>query len=185
MAQFRLSDIKLVSTSGSGVQGNGGSVNPSISADGSMVAFRSFASDLVPGDTNQAPDLFVKNLVTGEIVRANTSSSGAQSNAPPEEFSYLSDDGKSVGFVSTASNLVPDDTNAVQDVFVKDLVNGKTMRVNTAADGTQANGDTMYRCPRMEPRLSSPASRRTLFPETPTVRPTFFSRTCGPALSAW
>ncbi len=142
MAQFRLSDIKLVSTSGSGVQGNGGSVNPSISADGSMVAFRSFASDLVPGDTNQAPDLFVKNLVTGEIVRANTSSSGAQSNAPPEEFSYLSDDGKSVGFVSTASNLVPDDTNAVQDVFVKDLVNGKTMRVNTAADGTQANGDT-------------------------------------------
>jgi Ca2+-binding RTX toxin-like protein len=139
MAQFHLTDFNIVSTSASGAQGNSASVNPSASADGTKIAFRSFASNLVPGDTNQVADLFVKNTVTGQIIRANTSSSGAQSNVSPEEFSYLSDDGSRVGFVSSASDLVPGDTNGIQDVFVKDLASGKTMRVNTAADGTQAN----------------------------------------------
>ena len=88
MAQFHLTDFNIVSTSASGAQGNSASVNPSASADGTKIAFRSFASNLVPGDTNQVADLFVKNTVTGQIIRANTSSSGAQSNVSPEEFSY-------------------------------------------------------------------------------------------------
>ena len=48
MAQFHLTDFNIVSTSASGAQGNSASVNPSASADGTKIAFRSFASNLVP-----------------------------------------------------------------------------------------------------------------------------------------
>lgn len=44
------------------VQGNNGSVDPSISADGRFVAFDSGASNLVPRDTNGQSDVYVRIL---------------------------------------------------------------------------------------------------------------------------
>jgi hypothetical protein len=54
----------LVSANTTGLPGDGGSTEVSISADGSLVAFTSFASDLVPGDTNGALDVFVRDVLT-------------------------------------------------------------------------------------------------------------------------
>src|SRR5262249_38075931 len=54
----------------------------------------------------------------------------------------ISTDGRFVAFESTASNLVPDDTNLVSDVFVHDRVTGVTERVSVASDGTQGTGSS-------------------------------------------
>ncbi len=119
--------ITLVSASAGGEQGNDLSRNPSLSADGTTVAFYSYASNLVPNDTNGYPDVFIKDLTTGAITRASTSASGQQGNN--ESFSSfdtpsLSADSTKVAFWSLANNLVPGDINLLRDVFVKDLTTG-------------------------------------------------------------
>ena len=53
---------------------------PAISADGRFVAFYSEATNLVPGDTNGASDVFVRDRQTGTTRRVSVSSGGAQGN---------------------------------------------------------------------------------------------------------
>jgi len=123
--------VTLASTGPDG-QGNGNSFNPSLSADGTKIAFSSLASNLVAGDTNgSTSDVFVKDLVTGMITLASTGSNG-QGNGGSSSPS-LSADGTKVAFLSSASNLVADDTNgSTSDVFVKDL----SIPVNTTTIGS-------------------------------------------------
>jgi Tol biopolymer transport system component len=124
-----------------GTQANGGSGQPSVSADGRYVAFMSWATNLVPGDTNGAGDIFVHDRQTGQTSRVSVSSNGNQGN----QSSYLpsiSADGRYVAFASDATNLVPGDTNNWRDIFVHDLQNGSTTRVSLSADGTQRVGDS-------------------------------------------
>ena len=133
------------SVGSSGTQGNDTSYVPSLSADGSKVAFQSFARNLVAGDTNGQQDVFVRNLSTGNtaIVSVATSPAGAQGddNSSSTQFSF-SADGTEVAFVSLASNLVAGDTNSTFDVFVRDLTTGTTTRVSVASDGTQSNSNS-------------------------------------------
>jgi Tol biopolymer transport system component len=112
------------------------SVGPSLSADGTKVAFVSRAPDLVPGDTNDRSDVFVKDLRTGAVVRASVAADGSAGDDDSIDPS-LSADGTKVAFVSTATNLVPGDTNGGRDVFVKDLRNGSVVRVSTRTGGGQ------------------------------------------------
>ena len=116
--------------------------SPSISADGRYVAFASDASNLVPGDTNNAPDVFVRDLQTGSIARVSTDVTGGQGNgvsyAP-----HISADGRYVAFDSDASNLVPGDTNGTGDVFVRDLQTGAITRVSTDVNGGQGNHQSL------------------------------------------
>ena len=65
----RSKGITLASIATDGTQGDAASFSPSISADGRYVAFASFATNLVPGDTNMAGDVFVHDRVTGETRR--------------------------------------------------------------------------------------------------------------------
>ena len=109
--------ITRVSTDANGGQGNANSYTPSISADGRYVAFTSYASNLVPGDTNGTSDVFVRDLQTGAITRVSTDADGDQGNSTAGGIS-ISADGRYVAFNSDASNLVPDDTNGAYDVFV-------------------------------------------------------------------
>ncbi len=128
----------LVSTDSSGVQGNAGSFIPSISGDGRYVAFYSWATNLVPGDTNGSVDVFVHDRLTGQTTRASVDSSGIQGDS----FSVapaLSADGRYVAFHSAADNLVPGDTNGVQDVFVHDQQTGQTTRVSVNSSGVEAD----------------------------------------------
>ena len=134
--------VTRVSTNGIGAQADNSSFAPVFSSDGNNVAFYSFADNLVAGDSNGVADVFVKNLLTGAIVRASTDSTGAQSDGG----SYgpvFSPDGAKVAFYSDATNLVAGDTNARTDIFIKDLSLGTTTRVSTASDGSQAN-DSSY-----------------------------------------
>ncbi|GIU84057.1 MAG: hypothetical protein KatS3mg008_0832 [Acidimicrobiales bacterium] len=121
---------ELVSVNASGGFAGGVSVAPSISADGRFVAFESSASDLVPGDTNGAADVFVRDLVAGvtRLVSVNfvTGDSGNNASRAPS----ISADGRFVAFESSASDLVPGDTNGAADVFVRDLVAGVTRLVS-------------------------------------------------------
>lgn len=131
--------VTRVSVDDGGGEANGSSDFPSFSPDGGAVVFDSGASNLVAGDTNGTSDIFLKSLVTGDVMRVNVGQGGEEANA----FSQLpvfSPDGQRIGFTSEASNLVVGDTNRAVDGFVKDLVSGAVARVTVAADGTQGNG---------------------------------------------
>ena len=110
----------------------------SLSADGRYVAFRSYASNLVPNDTNGQPDVFVRDRVTGGVSRVSVDSNGQESNGESFQPS-ISGDGRFVAFMSEASNLVPDDSNGVYDVFVFDRTTQATERISVATDGTEGN----------------------------------------------
>jgi Tol biopolymer transport system component len=136
----------LVSVSSKGRQGNGDSSSGVISADGRYVAFLSYASNLVPRDSNHTPDVFVHDLRTGRTIRADVSSRAKQANRGADSVS-LSANGRYVAFASDASNLVPRDTNRLPDVFVRDLRTARTARVSVSNRGKQAtdrlgNGST-------------------------------------------
>ena len=97
---------------------------------GAFVAFTSAASNLVAGDTNNLPDVFVRDNRTGQVERVNVDSTGGQANGN----SYptdISENGRYVAFSSRASNLVAGDTNNQPDVFVHDRITGVTERVST------------------------------------------------------
>jgi Tol biopolymer transport system component len=127
-----------VSLATDGTQGNWHSLFPSISADGRYVAFRSAANNLVPGDTNSWPDIFVHDRQTGQTSRVSLATDGMQGNGD-SNWPSISDDGRYVAFYSEASNLTLDDTNDVEDVFVHDRQTGETSRISVATDGTQGN----------------------------------------------
>ena len=134
--------IVRVSVDSAGVEGNGFSSGAGVSADGSKVVFRSDATNLVANDTNAASDIFVRDLVAGTTTRVSVSTAGAQGNGRSIE-PALSDDGTIVMFASSASNLIPSDTNSRQDIFVRDLVAGTTGRVSNGEGGVEGNSDAL------------------------------------------
>ena len=135
-------DATLVSRRGpAGVQGDGDSFGPTISADGNLVAFASRAKNLIGNDTNGKADAFVRDVAAGTTTRVSTDSSGRQANGPTYE-SVIAPAGGFVAFSSVAKNLVSGDTNADRDVFLKNLGTSKTLRASVRTDGKQANGDS-------------------------------------------
>lgn len=131
-------DISRVSVDSSNAQADQMSRFASISGDGRFVAFESDATNLVPGDTNGATDVFVRDTVTGTTTRVSVDSTGAQANGG-SNYSAISSDGRFVAFVSDATNLVTGDTNNVIDVFVRDRQLGVTIRASVSSSGEQAN----------------------------------------------
>ena len=132
----------LVSTSSSGVQGNGDSENGRLSNDNKKVVFQSSADNLVPDDTNDLTDIFVKNLDTGAIVRVSVNKDGEEANDICNNGQFSPTSSNKVLFQSYADNLVPDDTNSSMDLFIKDLSTGVVTRVSTAVDGTESSADS-------------------------------------------
>jgi Tol biopolymer transport system component len=132
--------ITLVSRSSSGQEGNLASSSPVISADGAWVAFSSYANNLVPGDTNGQPDVFVRNLASGETTVVSVNDSGELGNNR-SLFPSISGDGSRIAFSSYATNLVPGDSNgAVPDVFLRNLSTGKTQLISQNSAGRQGLG---------------------------------------------
>ncbi len=133
--------ITRVSVSSTGTEANSDSIGSVISADGRFIAFYSWASNVVPGDTNGAWDVFVRDRYSGQTSRVSVSSFGTQSNEGDLETRSvsISADGRYVAFRSGASNLVTGDTNDAKDIFVHDRLTGQTSRVSVASDGTQAD----------------------------------------------
>ncbi len=129
----------LVSTAADGGQSNGASGQPTLSRDGRYVAFTSSASNLVVGgDTNGVRDVFVRDLVTGLTGRMSVDASGRQANGPSAN-PTLSGNGRVISFTSRANNLVPEDTNGVDDVFVRIPTAGVTARASVRTGGEEQN----------------------------------------------
>jgi Tol biopolymer transport system component len=129
----------LVSVSSAGQVGDGASVQPSISADGQVIAFTSLASNLDDGDGNAEADVFVRDegASTTELVSRGLDgrAAGGASSEPA-----LSADGRVVAFTSAADDIVPDDKNDCDDVFVRSLEDGAVRAVSVAPDGRPAAG---------------------------------------------
>ena len=134
-----------VSISSRGRQANGPSGDPAISADGRYVAFMSNASNLTPGDTNGLADVFVRDLHNDKTRRVSVTSHGGQARCNlgycESTEPVLSANGRFVAFQSSATNLVPRDTNRLGDVFVHDLRTGRTERVSVTSSGRQGGHD--------------------------------------------
>ena len=134
-------NLSLLSVAQDGTQGNdhsgrfGGDV--SISADGRYVAFASEATNLVPGDTNGAIDIFIRDRQADTISRV-TAPAGVQPNGASQQ-PVVSPDGRYLAFGSSASNLVPNDANGYLDGFVLDRTTGAIELVTVGQGGVQGN----------------------------------------------
>lgn len=151
-----------VSVDSAGNQGDSRSEEPSLSADGTVVAFASYAHNLVPGDSNSASDVFVRDLAAGTTTRVSVGSAGDQG----DNTSYapsISADGTVVAFESTATNLVPGDTNDVSDVFVHELAGppagGFSVSDASAKEGSRQSAMLRFTVTLAEARDSETAVR--------------------------
>jgi Tol biopolymer transport system component len=127
-------------------KGVGGS-NPSISDDGSKIAFYSFASTLVENDKNNLWDIFLYDSGNPKLKRLSLTGSGTERDQGTESASRvvapsISGNGQFVAFATTATNMVAGDTNKLQDIFVVNVESSEVKRVSTGANGEQGNADS-------------------------------------------
>lgn len=115
---------------------------PDISTGGRYVAFDSEASNLVPNDTNDSRDVFVRDRQTNTTERISLAPGGGQGDAG-SFLPSISNDGRFIAFTSDATNLVVGDTNGKLDVFVYDRVTRTIVRVSETPDGEQGDGDSV------------------------------------------
>jgi Tol biopolymer transport system component len=116
-----LVSVNLTGTGG----GYGDSFATGISSNGQYALFESSATNLLAGDTNNATDVFVRDLVNGTNILVSVSTNGGFGNGSSGS-AVMTPDGRYVAFVSSANNLVAGDTNGIPDIFVRDRVLGTT-----------------------------------------------------------
>lgn len=127
-----------------GKQANGASFFPSVSDNGRLVAFSSDATNLVTGDTNRRRDVFVVDTVLNRTTRVSVGGSrGVQANGVSGN-ARISGSGVVVAFTSTASNLVSGDTNAMMDVFVRNMSTKTTILASTDVAGNRTSNDIHF-----------------------------------------
>jgi Tol biopolymer transport system component len=157
-------DLTKISTAWDGGEANNTSFRPSVSSDGARIAFVSQATNLVENDSvntcdlnfdgiasENCADIFVYDRQTGETHLVSISSAGNQANGESST-PILSGNGRFVAFVSTADNLVMEDTNGVADVFVHDLDTGMTVMASLGTGGEQGQ------YPSLNPAISADGS---------------------------
>jgi WD40 repeat protein len=127
---------ECVSLNTAGFSGNGQSPGGVVSSDGRFVAFPSDASDLVPNDTNNLTDMFVRDRATGITERVSVDSSGNEGNGGGGGDGAISANGESVAFFSGSTNLVPNDTNNSVDAFVRDRCDAIWLNYGDGFPGT-------------------------------------------------
>lgn len=133
----------LSSVASDGGPANGMSSGVSLSADGRYIAFHSQASNLVQGDTNGQADVFVRDVESGITTRVSVDAFGNQATGGGSNDPSISGDGRFIAFWSTATNLVPGDTNGAGDIFVRDTAQGSTIRISIDSAGVQANAGSL------------------------------------------
>jgi len=124
-----------VSVTNAEAQGNGASSEPAISPDGNSVAFASLATNLVGADANNASDVFLRDRAAGTTERLSVAAPGGSTSgasAAPD----LSDDARYAVFESAAA-LVPEDSNGVTDIYLRDRMEQTTQRVSVKSGGEQ------------------------------------------------
>lgn len=124
-----------------GAGGNNASGQTRVSPDGKYLIFKSDATNLVDGDTNNQPDAFLYEVATGHIRRVNMTQDGEQTNALSRELS-ICNDGRIITFSTDADNVIPGDTNGVRDIFFYDRMTDEVRIVSQNSDGQWGNLDS-------------------------------------------
>jgi Tol biopolymer transport system component len=132
--------LASVNSDGAPASSNSVSASPSISGDGQLVAFLSSDLNLTPDDSDST-GIYVHNRVTGQTILVSRSTAGAPGNATSWK-PVISSDGSAVAFGSAATNLVADDNNGVEDIFVHDLATGQTALASRRQSGAPGDGDS-------------------------------------------
>ena len=144
----RVSEQTLLVSRASGVDGmkaDNESGSAALSADGRFVAFVSYARNLSPDDRDATPDVFVRDLATAQtaLVSRAGGARGVKGNRDSGAATpAVSSDGRFVAFDSRSSNLSADDHDTLRDVFVRDLVAGRTTLVSRATGVHGAKGNS-------------------------------------------
>jgi Tol biopolymer transport system component len=141
--------------------GNGDSFPTGISTNGQFALFESSANDLVANDTNNASDIFVRDVINGTTTLVSVNTNGGCANGTSRG-SVITPDGRYVAFVSTASNLVSGDTNGIADVFVRDL-QADTTTLASAGAVTNSNPPVMGTATSSESPEITPDGRYVAF----------------------
>jgi Tol biopolymer transport system component len=131
---------------------NGDSIPTALSTNGQFALFESAASDVVPGDTNNVTDVFLRDLVRGTNLLVSVSTNGGFGNGASWE-SVMTPDGRFVAFASAATNLVLHDANGIQDIFVRDMQAGMTQLASPGA--TAASPLSAYAASSDSPQITS------------------------------
>lgn len=126
-----------------------GGARPSISivaGDETKISFSSSSPNLVPGDKNDFWDIFLYSK-NKPLKRISLTYNGGERNQGNESAtrdvrSSISGDGRYVAFATTASNMVPDDKNNAQDVFVVNTQTDSVVRVSVSGTGQEGNADS-------------------------------------------
>ena len=128
---------ECVSVATDGTQGDGIAEFPALSADGQRVAFQSTASNLMPEASNGFPQVYLRDRVSQRTERVSVSRAGTLGNGASFQ-PVVTDNGRLVAFTSGAGNLVPDDSNCMEDTFVAASALGAPFVVSTSprADAT-------------------------------------------------
>jgi len=132
------------SVSSLGVQLQGNSGAPALSADGRFLAFASDAADVVPGDTNGDSDIFVRDRSNGVVERVSLAWNDMEAR-DDSACPAVSDDGRYVAFLSRAWNMYPGGANLGSprwDVYLRDRQDSSTTRLTVAVGGGDPNGDS-------------------------------------------
>lgn len=132
-------EVERISSAADGSAGNRGSGETSISGDGRLVVFRSSADNLVAGDDNRLPDVFLKDRQTGTVTLLSQGFDGSGADLGSSH-PVISADGSAVVMVSNATNLIDDDIPYVgTQVYHKDLGSGRVTRVSASSAGSAGN----------------------------------------------
>jgi len=140
-AQTELISVRNPALSSGSADGSSGMISFSVSTN-DRVAFVSEAEDVLAADTNGVRDVFVRNLMTGDIVLVSLETNGVVSGNAASIDAAISGNGRYVAFSSAADNLVPNDTNHAQDVFVRDLQTGTTALASVSTNGAAGDHDS-------------------------------------------
>src|SRR5262249_23101538 len=153
-----------VDVSSDGQQADTGAIDPQISADGRYVAFDSIASNLVPGDTNDDTDVFVRDLATGTTTRVSLTAAGGQAAGLSGQ-AAIAADGR-FGVFWRSARLTPDDTNDRFDLYERDRVAGTTVLVSKPAGGGASQGTFIAWSP---PAVSADGTRVAFQSDAPDL----------------
>ena len=131
--------LEVVSVNAAAQRANGSSTDPHVSADGDIVAFSSYATDLLAAGASSGGQIFARQLSTATTTLISRTSAGLPGNAYSST-PYVSADGRHIAFTSRASNLVPGDGNNDEDAFVADRLDPQVERLSAAANGSTSGG---------------------------------------------
>lgn len=145
LRDMRSGAVTLVSKNEKTGKGGGGS-RPSISEDGSRIAFYNYFP-LTEEDKNNLWDIYVWQSGMPKLKRISKSASGTDKDQGDESASRIvapsiSGNGRFVAFATTATNMVADDTNKLQDVFVVEIASGSIVRASVGENNLQSDGDS-------------------------------------------